>query len=112
MQRQIFYLCAKSVGRNANLARRRLVDENVGAEQPAAVAARPQCRAGLCAAAAMDLRPMRSARKKADAPFTIPMPGTSSRKRDVRLYTRGFEDESRPREADRDIAASALGARP
>lgn len=44
---------------------------------------------------------------KADAPFTIPMPGTSSRKRDVRPYTRGFEDESRPREADRDIAVSA-----
>ncbi len=49
--------------------------------------------------------------KKADAPFTIPMPGTSSRERDVRPYTRGFEDESRPREADRDIAVSATGAR-
>ena len=40
-----------------------------------------------------------AAGKKADAPFTIPMPGTSSRKRDVRPRTRGFEDESKPREA-------------
>ena len=46
-----------------------------------------------------------SGEKKADAPFTIPMPGTSSRERDVRPYTRGFEDESRPREDDRDIAS-------
>ena len=50
--------------------------------------------------------------RKADAPFTIPMPGTSSRKRDVRPYTRGFEDESKPREADRDIAVSATERSP
>jgi hypothetical protein len=58
-----------------------------------------------------DTKPF-TADKKADAPFTIPMPGTSSRERDVRPYTRGFEDESRPREADRDIAVSATGRSP
>jgi hypothetical protein len=58
-------------------------------------------------------RPLRrDTRKKADAPFTIPMPGTSSRKRDVRPYTRGFEDESGPREADKDTPERDRALRP
>src|SRR5262249_44703563 len=93
---------------------RQHVDEDVGAEaeERVPVAGRPNGRTMGGGGHGFLPDETVSADKKADAPFTIPMPGTSSRERDVRPYTRGFEDESRPREADRDIAVSATWRSP